>query len=82
MTNEEKEAICNFLESSALADHLGDVRDAERYLWEALGVTKSERRAANEATDYTDSAYSMLCHIAKNRTDLPFSDDTKRDDNG
>lgn len=38
MPKEVREAIVEFLCSSALADHLGDVRDAESNLWRLLGI--------------------------------------------
>lgn len=38
MRDDEKRLILAALTSQAFADHLGDVRDAERHLWEALGI--------------------------------------------
>ncbi len=35
---EARDAIITVLCSQALADHLGDVRDAEQILWRLLGV--------------------------------------------
>jgi hypothetical protein len=38
MTDEERAVVVEVLCSQALADHLGDVRDAESKLWALLGV--------------------------------------------
>lgn len=38
--DETRDAIVSVLCSQALADHLGDVRDAEEKLWALLGVEK------------------------------------------
>ena len=38
MTDEERKIIVEVLCSQALADHLGDVRDAETKLWKLLDV--------------------------------------------
>lgn len=40
MTPEEQAAIVEVLCSQALADHLGDVRDAELKLWRLIGVDR------------------------------------------
>lgn len=37
-----REVIVEVLCSQALADHLGDVRDAERKLWELIGIDPSD----------------------------------------
>lgn len=42
MTDDEKAKVIDVLCGQALADHLGDVRDAEEGLWELLGAPKPE----------------------------------------
>lgn len=42
MTEDEKATIVDVLCGQALADHLGDVRDAERKLWTLIGIDKPE----------------------------------------
>lgn len=37
MVTKLERGICGFLISASLADHLGDIRDAESKLWAALG---------------------------------------------
>lgn len=49
-------AICKFLSAASVADHLGDIRNAEVYLYAALGVSRSE---VHEASDH-DGPYSPL----------------------
>jgi len=55
MTDEEKTIIVDVLCGQALADHLGDVRDAERQLWGLIGVTEicTENDSAWENTEAT-----------------------------
>lgn len=40
MTDDEKAVVIKVLCSQALADHLGDVRDAEEQLWQLLDAPK------------------------------------------
>lgn len=40
MTDEERAIVVEVLCSQALADHLGDVRDAESKLWGLLGAAE------------------------------------------
>lgn len=41
----DRSVIVEVLCSQALADHLGDVRDAERKLWKLLGIDKPQCEA-------------------------------------
>lgn len=75
MNNWEREKICDFLTSSALADHIGDVRDAEEYLWEALGFGLELK----EARYYADDGYDVVKYMARNY-DLPFPEYVLGDD--
>lgn len=38
MSDEERAVIIDVLCGQALADHLGDIRDEERHLWNLLGI--------------------------------------------
>jgi len=53
MTDQEKNVIVEFLCGSALADHLGDVRNAEVKLWKLLGVESRDIEEADNAFDAT-----------------------------
>lgn len=46
MTDDQRTLICQALAYQALADHLGDVRDAEEHLYVALGISREELREA------------------------------------
>lgn len=62
MSDEERATIIEVLCSQALADHLGDVRDAEDKLWTLLGVPPLPY---DDPAWNSDSAFS----IAKARLD-------------
>lgn len=70
------EAICRFLAGASVADHLGDIRDDESYLWKALGVTREEVSA--EWFD-TESPATVAKNLAR-RHSLPFPDWFMEDD--
>jgi hypothetical protein len=71
-----KTAICQFLAGASVADHLGDIRDDESYLWKALGVTREEVSA--EWFD-TESPATVARNLAR-RHSLPFPDSFLEDD--
>lgn len=69
MTDNEKAVIVEVLCSQALADHLGDVRDAESKLWGLLGAP--ELPYDDPAWD-SDSAFTITkTRLAANGYDLP-----------
>ncbi len=51
---DSRKLIVKALVSQSLADHLGDVRDAEDHLWKALGVPPLP---SGHPLEYTDSVY-------------------------
>jgi len=76
MTDEERDIIVEVLCSQALADHLGDVRDAESKLWKLIGVPELH---------YTDPAWdtNSAFRVAKARLELagiPLPDYLRGDD--
>lgn len=76
MTPEEQAVIIDVLCSQALADHLGDVRDAERDLWNLLGVPElpHDHPAWN-----TDSAFRVT-KARLQEAGLPLPDFAQGDD--
>lgn len=56
LPDDVRDKIINVLCSQALADHLGDVRDAESDLWDILGVPKLSH---DHPAYYSDSAYQI-----------------------
>ena len=56
LSDEVRDAIIETLCGQALADHLGDVRDAERHLWAVLGAP--DLPSDDPAWD-SDSAWRM-----------------------
>lgn len=69
MTEEEKAVIIEVLCSQALADHLGDVRDAEDKLWKLLGAPRLP--AGDPAWD--GSPYTMTkARLAAGGYQLPY----------
>lgn len=67
MTDEEKAAIVEVLCSQALADHLGDVRDAERRLWSLIGVD----RVVYDEYDHSSAWGNCKATLAANNIPLP-----------
>lgn len=61
----EKELVCEFLTSAALADHLGDIRDAEGNLYVLLGIEHNELKDARSEADY--NAFDTLKTLAERR---------------
>lgn len=68
-----RELICRFLGSASVADHLGDIRYSEEYLWSALGINRADLAEARGATGYDDSALPLARHLAI-EFELPFLD--------
>ncbi len=54
------EVVVEVLCSQALADHLGDVRDAEEKLWRLLGIDPCER---HDHPDYNASAFGITAAL-------------------
>lgn len=64
----EQKLVCDFLVSAALADHLGDIRDAEGKLWQLLGVERDELRKVRSEVDY--DVYQLL-RVLADKHNLP-----------
>lgn len=64
MTPEEKAIIVDVLCGQALADHLGDVRDAEGQLWSLLGVE-------DPVLDYDSAWQNTKATLTRNGIPLP-----------
>jgi hypothetical protein len=62
MNRDEKSVIIDVLLSQALADNLGDIRDAEDKLWKLIGI--DTRKDADEIWDF-DSAYERMAYRLK-----------------
>jgi len=79
LSDEVREAIVEVLCGQALADHLGDVRDAEEKLWKLLGAPE----LSYSDDDFNDtSAWSMTkARLAKAGLPLPdyLSDDEEEE---
>lgn len=56
MDDNEKKVLVEVLCSQALADHLGDVRDAESKLWRLLGAAPL---SSDDDAYYSDSAFEI-----------------------
>lgn len=69
--DEVRTLICKFLTSAAFADHLGDVRDSEVYLYEALGIDVEELHEARYEVD--GDPLAVLQTLARAH-DLPVPD--------
>jgi len=61
-----EEGIVDVLCSQALADHLGDVRDAEFTLWELLGISREDL-----VNDYENAWQNTKATLAKYNISLP-----------
>ena len=78
MLSDDAEAlICKFLVSSAVADHLGDIRNSEVYLWKALGIDPKWMRELDSY--YDDSPFEILKLVWEENPDLPFEEWVKYD---
>lgn len=56
MNTEETKAVVQTLVSQSLADHLGDVRDAEEDLWKLLGAAPL---ANDHPAYYSDNPFTI-----------------------
>ncbi len=70
MTNEEKEKISTFLMRSTWADNLGDIRNHEHLLWEAMGISPEEYEEVGVELDYDPRLTTKA--LAKLHPDLGF----------
>lgn len=69
MTDGEKAVVVEVLCSQALADHLGDVRDAESKLWRLI---EAEPLSSDDPAYFSDSPFRLAkARLAANGIALP-----------